>query len=125
VNGKALMNGLRLNQMEMSEMLDVIHYIFEEDMTFSTGEQADAQTDIRKSLYKELYHKDYKYNRSSGKKNRASGFDDIDGLMEEEQPVVPVDPVKESQKVKAYTPPTNLNADSPLPFGNVLDAPIG
>ena len=119
------MNGLRLNQMEMSEMLDVIHYIFEEDMTFSTGEQADAQTDIRKSLYKELYHKDYKYNRSSGKKNTASGFDDIDGLMEENEPIVPVDPVKESQKVKAYTPPTNLNSDSPLPFGNVLDAPIG
>jgi hypothetical protein len=111
--------------MEMSEMLDVMHYIFEEDMTFSTGEQADAQTEIRKSLYKELYHKDYKYNRSSGKKNTASGFDDIDGLMEADEPIVPVDPVKESQKVKAYTPTTKLNSDSPLPFGNVLDAPIG
>lgn len=118
------MSGLRLSQMEMSEMLDVMHYIFEEDMTFSTGEQADAQTAIRKSLYKELYHKDYKYNRGSGKKNTASGFDDIDGLMEEE-PVVPVDPLNESKKAKAYTPATQVNAESSLPFGNVLDAPIG
>lgn len=106
-------------------MLDVIHYIFEEDLTFSTGEQADAQTEVRKSLYRELYNKTYNYNRGSGKSKNANGFDDIEGLMEEEPPVVPVDPVKESKKTKAYTPPTNLNADSPLPFGNVLDAPIG
>lgn len=111
--------------MELSEMLDVIHYIFEEDLTFSTGEQADAQTEVRKSLYRELYNKNYNYNRGSRKSKNANGFDDIEGLMEEETPVVPVDPVKESQKVKAYTPPTNLNAESPLPFGNVLDAPIG
>jgi hypothetical protein len=119
------MSGLRLSQMEMSEMLDVIHYIFEEDLHFSTGEQAEAQTGVRKSLYKELYGKDYKYNRSSGKRKTANGFEDIEGLMEEEKPVVPLDPVKESKKVKGYTPATTVNAESPLPFGNVLDAPIG
>ena len=106
--------------MEASEMVDVIHYLFEEDASrYSSGEQAEAVSAMRTQLYLS-YNKTYRYATKSssnpGKtympKGAAAdyGFDD---------PIVP------DTATKAYIPPTEFNPESYLPFGSDLDAPLG
>jgi hypothetical protein len=118
VNGKALASHINLREMEASEMLDVVHYYFEADARYASGEEAEAVSKLRTSLYK-LYDKTYIYtvnSSSRGQSGRAyvSGNDD-DLLPTEFSP----------QQSKSYTPATKVDAEAPLPFGPVLDAPIG
>ena len=113
------MNGLQLTSMEASDMLDVIHYLFEEDMRFSSGEQADAVGKSREILYRQLYDIDYIFagsNRSS-KAGSKTSFDDFDNIQ-------PFDPKK--KVTKPYIPPTEFDPDSGLPMsGNgLLEAPL-
>jgi hypothetical protein len=101
-------------------MLDVIHYYFETDSAYSSGEQADAVSALRTSLYG-LYNQTYQYatKSSSTKNGRAyvsgnAGFDFDDP--------VPVDPTKAPPK--PYTPPTKFNPESSNPFNGLLDSPV-
>ena len=88
--------------MEASEMLDVIHYFLDEDMRYSSIEELKLHDGIRKTMFKNFYDVEYKY-----------------GLLGETPDSVDPD------AVKPYIPPTEVNPDSPNPFGSVLDAPIG
>lgn len=120
VNGKALANGMRLLEMEASEMTDVLHYLLEEDMRYSSAEEAEAVSAYRTQLYL-MYGKTYRYTVSSGNRSGKSylpkdagvdyGFGD--------------DAIFNSGETKPYIPPTNFNPDSGLPFGSDLDAPLG
>lgn len=114
------MNGLRLSEMDSSEMLDVIHVLFEEDYTnMVNAEQVDAKNKIRTVIYREFYQKEYTH--SSGKKDYSdlepeeSGYDYSD--------VVPFDPNKVEKK--PFVPSTDFDPDAALPFGKTLDAPLG
>ena len=113
------MNGLQLTSMEASDMLDVIHYLFEEDMRFSSGEQADAVGKSREILYRQLYDIDYIFAGSNGSSKTGSktSFDDFDNIQ-------PFDPKK--KVTKPYIPPTEFDPDSGLPMsGNgLLEAPL-
>lgn len=116
------MNGVKLSSMEMSDMLDVIHYIFEEDLYASTAEEVDAKSKVRAHIYNSFYNKPYKYASSSSTSTNkfASGDDymgdDLSGLQ-------PFDPSR--QATKPYIPPTEFNEKEYLPFGKTLDAPLG
>jgi hypothetical protein len=115
------MNGLRLREMDSVEMLDVIHVLFEEDYTnVTSAEQVDAKNKIRKIIYKEFYDKNYEYSSSSKTdysdlEPEESGYDYSD--------VVPFDPAK--AETKPFVPSTDFNPDAALPFGKILDAPLG
>lgn len=112
------MNGLKLEEMELSDMLDVLHYFYEEDLNYASVEQAQMTEARRTAVFKQLYNIDYKY-ASEEVKNRAAGtnFDfDLDDP-------VPFDPA--NAKTKPFIPATEVDADSHNPFGSVLDAPIG
>jgi hypothetical protein len=100
--------------MNMSDMLDVLHYYMEEDFKVDSAEHAEARDKSRAILYKLIYEKEFKFGQSTGYKNpTASGFED---------PIVPVDPLKEP--TKSYFPPTDFNPDLVKPFGDNLDAPL-
>lgn len=88
-------------------MLDVVHYFFEQDSRFTTAEEAEALSALRTRVYGSLYQTPYNYSikTSRGRGGQTASFDD--GAL------------------KPYIPPTEFDADSPMPFGNVLDAPIG
>jgi hypothetical protein len=117
------MNGLQLTGMESSDMLDVVHYLFEEDMRYSTGEEAEAVSKTRETFYRDLYGYDYKYVYNSPKQNSnrkassAGGFDFDD--------ITPYDP-NIKQKPKPFIPATQFDADSGLPLsGNgLLEPPL-
>lgn len=90
----------------MSQMLDVVHYFFEDDSRFSTAEEAQAVSEFRATIYGMLYGTTYKYRVSNSPINGRTGrYSDGD--------------------VKPYIPPTDFNPDSGLPFGSALDAPFG
>jgi hypothetical protein len=62
LTGKALMNGLQLSSMELADMLDVIHVIFEDDMTsVASAEQVDVKEKVREIIYRDFYETTYKY----------------------------------------------------------------
>jgi hypothetical protein len=107
--------------MEASDMIDVIHYFFEEDMNMSTGEQAEAKEEVRKSLYLTLYGTTYNY-ASGVSKGKDAFIEDDDGeqFVNDLKPFDPLAPA-----TKPYVSPTRFDPNSTKPFGSVLDAPIG
>lgn len=88
-------------------MLDVVHYLFEEDARYISAEEAESVSAIRTSIYGRLYGTTYRYQTKSklSKKNMDSSFSD-------------------PNEVKPYMAPTEFNPNSANPFGSVLDAPI-
>lgn len=114
------MNGLQLADMPAKDMLDVFHYFLEEDLNFSTVEQAEARDKTRASVYRNLYNREYKFGRQGTAAGRTYISEDV--VQSEEAPIEPFSP---SIQTKPYTPPTQFNPDSIKPFGSVLDGPLG
>ena len=119
------MNGIQLTSMEASDMLDVIHYMFEDDIRFSTAEESDAVTQMREIIYGQWYGYPYIFagQRSSnakgnGKYNTASSFNDDFDLQ-------PYDP-NIKQPTKPFIPATQFDPDTGIPMtGNgLLEAPL-
>jgi hypothetical protein len=99
-------------------MIDVLHFYFEDDLTAGSHEEALAKSESRSVIYGTLYGTTYKYKASnSGSSSQMNaGGSPVDGL-------VPFDP---SEAVtKPFVPATEFDAESPLPFGQTLDAPLG
>jgi hypothetical protein len=107
VNGKAIVHGLKLSSMDASDMIDVIHYFFEEDALAVSEIHAETRSQIRNGVYEKLYNTSYAYSseRSKAPNQESWGYDDPQG-------------------VKPYVPPTEFDPDAFNPFGSVLDAPI-
>lgn len=111
--------------MPCSDMIDVLHVFFEESFTYATEEHAQRVSAAREAMYQTLYDREYPYAYDRGKKNakfdpeNAETFDDW-GLDQPEEVKV-----FNPQKAKQFVAPTKVNADSPKPFGSILDAPLG
>lgn len=108
-------------------MLDVLHYFFEDDLAVSSAEQQDARSNTRSAVYKTLYGTKYKYEvkkSGNGSSNYAADGSTIpsEGFYGETEDIAPFDPM--NNVTKPYVPATEMDADSPMPFGKVLDAPL-
>lgn len=90
----------------MSQMLDVIHYFFEEDSRYASAEEAESLSQTRTTLYAVLYGTTYKYPIKISKTDASSMSGSAGGT-------------------KPYMAPTQFDADSAMPFGNLLDSPLG
>lgn len=113
------MRGLQLSSMELSDMLDVIHVIIEDDLTSSQSlENSEVKSKIRNIFYREFYDREFKL--STGPKD-YSLEEPLDNYVEDE--VKPFDLKK--QATKPFVSPTSFDANAPKPFGKLLDAPIG
>lgn len=97
-------------------MLDVLHYLLDEDMSYASAEQMDAKMSLRKTMYQDMYNKKYLYAPDSRSANPSySDFED-------EQFPVPFD----VNELKPYVPPTDFDAEASNPFQGVLrEAPLG
>ena len=119
------MAGVRLLELDMSDMLDVLHYMFEEDITSVVNkEQSDAKDITRNTIYSSMYGTVYKYGVSTPK----TDFSNLDDPLDDNDDGIPqpVDPFERSGAVrpKAYTPATEFNPDAANPFGKLLDSPL-
>lgn len=119
------MNGLDLRTMPANDMVDVLHYLFEDDLSASTAEQAEARSKARVSIYRDLYGFEYKYSVDTTGASHPDYNSAEYGSPEEsqEKAIVPFSPVR--QPVKPFISATPVNAASSKPFGKVLDEPIG
>lgn len=117
------MSGIRLSKMEASDMLDVLHYLFEEDNSYFSEEHMRSKEELRRVVYESLYGVEYKYKLAKDPtKSRNYVEDDLDNFDDEDD-LTPFDPLK--APTKAYLPPTPFNPDSAKPFGTILDPPMG
>lgn len=121
INGKAIVNGLQLADMSANDMLDVFHYFLEEDLNFSTAEQAEARDKTRASVYRNLYNREYKFGKQGGTAGRTYVSENVG--QPEEAPIEPFSPA--AKQTKPYTAPTQFNPDAARPFGSILDEPLG
>jgi hypothetical protein len=120
------MNGLDLRTMPANDMVDVLHYLFEDDLSASTAEQAEARSKARVSIYRDLYGREYKYVIDTGMGESHPDYNSAEyGASEESQEaaIEPFNPVR--QPVKPFISATPVNAASSKPFGKVLDEPMG
>ena len=83
INGKALMQGRNLVEMEASDMMDCLHFLFEEDFTAINEDHAQSRSAIRDHLYTELYGVKYSFKMPPRKDARgrsvgASGSNEFD-----------------------------------------------
>jgi hypothetical protein len=111
------MSQVKLAEMDAADMLDVIHYIYEEDINYVSQEQAQMVETRRVAIWNTMYNAPYKY--SVFRKTDEYQYDE-----DEVQDFTPFDPTQRKD-VKPYFPPTDFSADDSDPFGGVLDSPIG
>lgn len=78
VNGRALMSGIQLMEMEGSDMMDVLHFIFEDDFTSASEEHARSRSAIRESLYRDLYGVSYKFKLKDSPRGQPRAANDFD-----------------------------------------------
>lgn len=107
-------------------MLDVIHFFFEDDVNFSTGEEAEAQTNFRTSLYRDLYDMEYKYGYKGKSKSAGTYIDDsvIEEPLSSEAEELPKPFNPRQNKPKPFIKPTQIDPDSADPFNGALDSPF-
>lgn len=108
-------------------MLDVLHFFFEEDVNYSSGEQAEAHGKIRSNMYSTLYGVEYKYASHAINKS-GNGFDNstISEPLDADEPENLPDPFNPREKaVIPFSPATKFDPDAAKPFGDILDNPLG
>lgn len=111
-------------------MLDVIHYLFEQDMLVSTGEEAEVKSKMRTVIYRDLYEKTYNYQYTSSKSSynysTASGdFGTPEGEFTTKNSDSFEPDAPDKGPTKPFVPATDFNPDNPNPFDGVLDPPSG
>jgi hypothetical protein len=111
--------------MNSTDMLDVLHYFFEDDLNYSTAEQAEARDKMRSSLYGQLYNTSYRYSSGAGSSTTAKNFDLDDEIKPVELKERKIDSFNPAAPLKPYVAPTPVNINAAKPFGSVLDAPLG
>lgn len=122
------MSGVKLEELDVSDMLDVIHYMFEEDMKIPSAEVAEAVSKSRSILYRELYGREYQYAVGTQKIFPGEGIEPpLDSSDDDD--ITPFNPTwgtqATSSTTKPFIPATDFNPDAVSPFGTTLDAPLG
>jgi hypothetical protein len=101
--------------MEASEMLDVIHYYFEEDSHYISEIQAETRSSLRESVYRDMYGRELRHLVKFGGKKSSSDSEDDDELLPFST---------DRDQVKPFIPATDFEDDSIDPFGGLLDTPL-
>lgn len=100
--------------LDAADLLDVVHVLYEEDITPRFEEDVQVKSKIREQLYPLLYKRPYNFAVTS-MATRQYGASDEDWSK---MPAVDDVPV-ESRTTKPYVPPTN-----PDDFSTVLGTPL-
>ena len=124
------MYNMNLAAMPVSDMLDVMHHLFEEDNAYTSEAHMESKLKMREVLYESLYGEKfkYKYTKKTSNTDRpyvppSASQDFGDYGVEELNPFNPKEQAPEPPK--PFIEPTPFNPDADMPFGNALDAPLG
>lgn len=105
----------RLERMAANDMLDVLHYYFEQD-NVDEKEVAEAKAEMRTQLYGMLYERSYTWGKSTSGSSHEFGTQEIGS-----------DPMGAAPELthKPYVPPTAVDPTAQRPYGTLLDPPLG
>jgi len=100
--------------MEASDMLDVIHTLYEDEALPRVEDEAKNRSNMRTAMWRHLYNKDYPfpYTESASQGGMSAG-----GLPPDES-LLPAETTG-PKPVKPYIPPTD-----PEKLPQILDAPL-
>lgn len=99
-------------------MLDILHFLFDEDTIVVSQEHAESQSSVRTAVYQSLYNKVYPYAYAGGSGNTTAG----DGFSDDYDFALP----DVSNEIKPYIPPTQFDPSAENPFqGTLREAPLG
>ena len=116
------MSGLDLAEMSSTNMVDVIHYFFETDLTSDNPEYAEVKSDVRSMIYRDLYDTEYIYGvKKSQRTSTAASDQPFSNTPAQFDPDTPPKNVFTS---KPYVPATDFSENSSDPFGGLLDPPL-
>ena len=113
----------------MSDLLDVLHVMFEDDQAPKTEDDRRARDSHAQgpSTWRCTDIPEYTWVLPPSSENASAGSSDsayTRGMID--APVDMSDPTTATLTHKPYIPPTMpLDPDAPLPFGTILDAPLG
>lgn len=104
-------------------MLDVVHYLFEEDNHYVSEESAKSRSGLRMSMFSQMYGTTYKYEYRDSSATASNQFavEDSANLGADDLPA-PFNP-KQNQPPKAFVPATDFDPEAAVPFAG-LDAPL-
>ena len=103
---------MTLRDLEAGDLFDVLHVLYEEDITPKWEQHIDVKDRVREALYQVLYGRQYKYSTTKKSRNPAEGFDP-------ESDLPPPEDFGGSREVKPYIP-----VSSEADLMKVLDAPM-
>jgi len=102
-------------------MLDITHYLLEEDSLRGIAmaeDPADTVAKMRAGLYRSLYKRGHGI-------NSANEIEVEDGVTYADEQTAS-GPIRASNnQVQPYIPPTEMTDNEALPYGNVVGAPLG
>lgn len=112
-------------------MLDVIHVLFEQDMSASSPEEAEAKSKLRESIYRDMYGTVYKYKYTAPKDKTSSNKTKIEDYEIADEDFADLDPFNPNQKPSMERKPTmdestitQYDLDDADPFGGLLEPPM-
>lgn len=128
------MTGVHLAELPATDMLDILHHMFEEDHSYQSEAHMKSKLKMRETVYEKLYGQPFKYGYKDTSKPSYEDADldeplqksptqDLDDIGADDG-ITPFKP-REQQPTKAYIQPTQFDPEAPKPFGNILDAPLG
>ena len=122
INGRCLLNGINLKELEVSDMLDVLHYLFEEDAIVTSEAEFDTKNSVRDVVYESIYNRQFAYSMKKSKDFNETNNDYLSEPFDAEGNYIP----SKTNYVKPYVPPTNFDPDSEDPFaGTLKERPLG
>jgi hypothetical protein len=102
--------------MESSDMLDIIHVLYEEDSIPLYEDHAKIKSNVRSAIWNHIYEKEYPYPYTE---SADAGNVMSDGHLGPDEDLLPAEDAKPA--TKPYIPPTD-----PDQFAAIgLDAPFG
>jgi hypothetical protein len=126
INGKCLMRGVNLRSLEVGDMLDVIHYLYEEDLIPLFEEHQKIKSQVRVQMWQSLYDSEYKHPYDEGAASSSAAGVNYGGPttykpgeMPPDESLLPDDDPT-GKPLKPFVPATD-----PTDFMNILDAPLG
>lgn len=115
VRGACLIRGVDPDRLTASNLLDITHYLLEEDSLRGIAmaeDPADTVAKMRAGIYRNLY-------KRSHETGTAGDIEAEDGVL-----YATADGTH-PREIKPFVPPTEMTENDALPFGNVVGAPLG
>jgi hypothetical protein len=120
------MSGVQLLELGASDLVDVLHFMYETDLFAASADMQEAKDSARSVIYEQMYEREYIYSTTQTRTQDYSLLEPPLNDGDDEPLPRPLDPKSMSKKpAKAFTPATKFYPDAVNPYIGVLDAPLG